>query len=129
MANATKWTTVPSHCMARSDQKKACRVSCRRFLHAWLGALCVILLAGNLAQAATIRGGDILVVDARAGKLFVVDPKTGVRTVISDFLDPSEGPVDRSFLAGVAIGRRQIFVTAATTGVYAVDPRTGNRTW
>jgi hypothetical protein len=128
MANATKWTTVLSHCIAGSSRKTASRVSCRRFLRAWLGVLCALLLAGNLAQAATIHGGDILVVDARASKLFLVDPKTGARAVISDFLDPSQGPVDRSFLAGVAIGRGQIFVTAATAGIYAVDPRTGNRT-
>ncbi|MFL9922115.1 hypothetical protein PQR75_43875 [Paraburkholderia fungorum] len=128
MANATKWTTVLSHCIAGSGQKTASRVSCRRCLRAWLRVLCALLLAANLAQAATIHGGDILVVDARASKLFLVDPRNGARTVISDFLDPSQGPVDRSFLAGVAIGRGQIFVTAATAGIYAVDPRTGNRT-
>jgi hypothetical protein len=128
MANATKWITVLGHSIAGSSWKAPCRVSCRRFLRAWLGVLCVLLLAGNLAQAATIHGGDILVVDARASKLFLVDPNTGARTIISDFLDPTQGPVDRSFLAGVSIGRGQIFVTAATTGIYAVDPRTGNRT-
>ncbi|MEA3083504.1 MAG: hypothetical protein QOC89_1201 [Paraburkholderia sp.] len=128
MANATKWTTVLSHCIAGSGQKTASRVSCRHCLRSWLRVLCALLLAGNLAQAATIHGGDILVVDARASKLFLVDPRTGARTVISDFLNPSQGPVDRSFLAGVAIGRGQIFVTAATAGIYAIDPRTGNRT-
>lgn len=127
MANATKRTTVPRHCIAGSSRKTVSGVSCRRFLRVWLGVLCALLLAGNLAKAATIHGGDILVVDARASKLFLVDPGTGTRTVVSDFLDPSQGPVDRSFLAGVAIGRGRIFVTAATAGIYAVDPRTGNR--
>ncbi|WP_168787365.1 hypothetical protein [Paraburkholderia aromaticivorans] len=128
MANVTKWTTVPGHCIAGSSRKIASRVSCRRFLCGWLGVLCALLLAGNLVHAATIHGGDILVVDAQAGKLFLVDPQTGARTVISDFLDQSQGPVDRSFLAGVAMGRGKLFVTAATTGIYAVDPRTGHRT-
>ncbi|WNC94822.1 hypothetical protein RI103_33345 [Paraburkholderia sp. FT54] len=128
MANSTRWTSVLSHCIAGSSRKTASRVSCQRFLRAWLGVLCALLLTGEVAQAATIHGGDILVVDARASKLFLVDPKTGARTVISDFLDPSQGPVDRSLLAGVAIGRGKIYVTAATTGIYAVDPRTGNRT-
>lgn len=128
MANATKWTMVLHRCIAASSRNTVGRVSCRHFLRAGLGMLCILLLAGNLAQAATIHGGDILVVDARASKLFVVDPRTGARTVISDFQNPSQGPVDTSFLAGVAIGRGQIFVTAATTGIYAVNPLNGNRT-
>jgi hypothetical protein len=88
----------------------------------------VFMIVGSVAQAATLHGGDIVVVDAGAGKLFLVDPHSGVRTVISDFRDPSQGPVDQSFLSGVAIGRGQILVTAATTGIYAVDPGTGKRT-
>jgi sugar lactone lactonase YvrE len=76
----------------------------------------------------TITGDDILVADAAANKLFRVDPVTGVRSVISDFSNPAQGPLSQQALTGVAIGQGQIFVTDLFTGIFGVDPRTGNRT-
>ncbi len=128
MRNTIRWATLLLRYTPRPSGESASRTSCRRVFHAFLAGLGALLMAGNLAHAATLHGGDILVVDAGAGKLFQVDPTTGARTVISDFRDPSQGPVDQSFLGGVALGQGRIFVTAATTGIYAVDPATGNRT-
>lgn len=127
MANVTRWATFLRCRGAGSSRNAAAPVICRRFLRACLGGLGALLLAGSLAHAATIRGGDILVVDASASKLFRIDPHTGTRTVISDFQNPMQGPVAQS-LAGLTIGRGRIFVAAATTGIYAVDPHTGQRT-
>ena len=127
MPNETKRATFLRRCIAGSRQNSASRVFCRRLASSCLMALGALLLAGSFAQAATIHGGDILVVDARVNKLFRVDPNTGARTVISDFQNPSQGPLGQS-LSGVAIGPGKIFVTAATVGIYAVDPNTGNRT-
>ncbi|MGN6666240.1 MAG: hypothetical protein ACTHKH_04600, partial [Trinickia sp.] len=58
-----------------------------------------------------------------------VDGKTGVRSVISDFNDRSEGPGTgtHASLMGVAVGRGQIFVTDGYAGLFIVDPHTGHR--
>jgi len=127
MANATKRTVLLRRCFAGLRRNTAPRVSGPRLVCACLLALGALLLAGRFAQAATIHGGDILVVDSQENKLFRIDPHTGVRTVISDFQNPLQGPVGQS-LAGVTLGRGKILVTAATVGIYAVDPHTGNRT-
>jgi hypothetical protein len=92
-----------------------------------------MLLAGGVAQAVTLQGGDILVADQGTNKLFKVDPVTGVRTVISDFSNSAQGPVNSASsmqptLSGVAVGQGKIFVTNLFAGIYSVDPTTGNRT-
>lgn len=127
MANAIKRTMFLRRCFVGSRRNAPPRGSGRRLVCACLMALGALLLAGRFAHAATIHGGDILVVDSQVNKLFRVDPHTGARTVISDFQNPLQGPVGQS-LAGVTLGPGKIYVAAATVGIYSVDPRTGNRT-
>ncbi|MEX3956369.1 PQQ-binding-like beta-propeller repeat protein [Trinickia sp. EG282A] len=129
MRNATRWA-IFSYRGAQASHRNAAAFwrSCRRFLSVCLYGLGALALAGSFAQAATIKSGDILVVDTGNGKLFRVDPQTGVRTVITDFRNSSQGPVDQSFLGGISMAGGRIFVTAATTGIYSVDPATGTRT-
>lgn len=128
MTRATRWATFSHRGTEASSRHSALPLWCRRFLRICIGSLCSLALASGFAQAATLHSGDILVVDTGNGKLFRVDPQTGVRTVISDFRNSSQGPVDQSFLGGVSLSGGRIFVTAATTGIYAIDPDTGMRT-
>ncbi|MGZ8189313.1 MAG: hypothetical protein ACXWTP_10260 [Methylosarcina sp.] len=107
---------------------------CLRFLHYCLGMLAGLFLAGGLAQA-EIKGGDILITALVGGTdghgaLFVVNPKTGQRSILSDFGNPDQGRVGSSDLVGVAVGaERQIYVAEFFPGVlYKIDPNTGNRT-
>jgi hypothetical protein len=129
--------------------------------------LCGLWLLGGLtlfahsAQSGMIKAGDILVTDQSGGTggrgaLFVVDPKTGQRTVFSDFGNPAQGSLGAA-LASVAPGanslemsrgprkgekcqpRRRgagkIFVSDLFAGappsfggvLFEVDPDTGNR--
>jgi hypothetical protein len=133
MKKAAKWATF-----LKAYIYGAGRTSVFRFSRRWLISGCVALLggmlmAGGLAQAGTLQGGDILVADQNANKLFKVDPVTGVRSVISDFSNSAQGPVNSASsmqpsLSGVAVGQGQIFVTNLFAGIYRVDPTTGNRT-
>ncbi len=100
-----------------------------------------LLLVGRPAQA-EIKAGDILVVDQvggtnGSGALFLVNPKTGQRSVLSDFGNETQGKPGNGDLTGVAVGRAgQIYVSALFSGnpafeggaLFEVDPDTGNRT-
>jgi len=85
-----------------------------------------------------VATGDILVTDSSGtvtnlGLLFKVDPTTGVRTVVSDFNDTSQGPLGVN-PSGVAVRAGDILVTDAGVGysdidsLFKVDPATGART-
>ena len=99
------------------------------------------MLVSSPVQAET-HAGDILVTDQAggtngAGALFLVNPKTGQRTVLSDFGNPAQGSLGTGGLSGVAVGDAgRIFVTDLFAGdppfdggaLFEVDPHTGNRT-
>lgn len=98
-----------------------------------------LLFASGPAQAKT-KAGDILIVDGVGGTdgrgaLFLVDPKTGQRTVLSDFGNPAQGSLGAA-PASVAVGSAgRLFVTDIFAGgpalggaLFEVDPDTGNRT-
>lgn len=138
MKNATILATAWYHCTSGSGRVYDSRFSCMSFL------LCFILLFGGLllvyspAQA-EIKAGDILVVDGingtnGLGALFLVNPMTGQRTVLSDFGNPAQGPLGFSPIS-VALGAGgQIFVNDLFGGgsgfegaLFEVDPNTGNR--
>jgi hypothetical protein len=101
-----------------------------------LALAALALLTGSIAQA-QIKAGDILVLDDAAyghGALFLVNPATGDRTVLSDFSNPAQGSLGQA-PTGVAVGTDgQIFVsdlfagTGFFGGLFGVDPDTGNRT-
>ena len=64
----------------------------------------IVILTLMLAFAGTVSAqlsqGDILVIDSQAGTnfngaLFVIDPVTGNRTLLSDFGNPAQGPLGR----------------------------------
>jgi hypothetical protein len=107
---------------------------------------------GNIAQGplgseplgvALEASDQLLVADGTAnvgpspiilGALFRVDPTTGVRTVVSDFGDGSQGPLGHT-PTGVAIeASNQILALNADAGadfrgiLFRVDPVTGSRT-
>jgi hypothetical protein len=128
MNKAVRWVTLLQACMCGAVRRSLFRLSRRRFMSGCVALLGGMLLAG-LAQAGPIQGGDILVADYLTDKLFKVDPVTGVRSVISDFSNPAQGPVNSATpgLSGVAVGQGQIFVTDLFTGIFSVDPTTGNR--
>lgn len=112
----------------------------------WLGALrglclfAVLALLGGAAPGAP-RPGDLLVLDSYNpesfpyGALFVVDAKTGRRTLLSDFGDFRQGPL--GFIPiSVAIGDSgRIYVSDLAVGggpnfggaVFEVDAETGRR--
>jgi cysteine-rich repeat protein len=66
--------------------------------------------------------GSLLVIDATTGQLqqrgtlFRVDPLTGARTVLSDFSDPTKGP-----LGGHPVG----LAVEPSGGILVIDPNTG----
>lgn len=127
MKKAAKWVTLLQVCTCGAGRTSMFRFSRRRFISGCVALLCGLLLAGGIAQAVTIQRGDILVVDAGANLLFRVDPVTGVRSVVSDFSNASQGPLSQNALSGVEIGQGKIFVTDLFTGIFSVDPTTGNR--
>jgi hypothetical protein len=115
------------------------RLSCLSLL------LCIVLLIGGSlliyspAQA-EIKSGDILVADQIGGTnglgaLFLVNPKTGQRVVLSDFGNPAQGPLG-SAVVSVAVGAGgRVFVSDLFAGesglggaIFEVDPDTGYRT-
>ena len=138
MKNPAKWLMLLKACICRVGGAALFRRPRQRLPAGCVALLGALLLASSLAQAATVEEDDILVIDygayPKAGppggdKLILVDGKTGVRWVLSDFLDESEGPGNCCLpsLSSVAVGRGQIFVTDATVGLFIVDPRTGHR--
>ena len=111
-----------------------------RFAVCCFGLMAWLLLFGSPAQA-EIKPGDILVVDTvggtnQNGALFLVNPTTGQRTVLSDFGNAAQGTLGNGDLTGVAVGQDgQIVVSALFSGnpafqggaLFKVDPVTGNR--
>ncbi|MCI0418776.1 MAG: hypothetical protein L0312_06070, partial [Acidobacteria bacterium] len=140
MKNITILATLLSLCISGSGRIFNIRFSCLRLLVCCLWLFAGLLLVGSPAQA-EIKAGDILVVDAiggtnGSGSLFLVNPTTGQRTVLSDFGNPAQGHLGNGDLTGVAVGRAgQIFVSALFSGdpafeggaLFTVDPDTGNR--
>src|SRR5215475_8209063 len=152
MEKVTSLARLLSSYISGSSRIFTLRISCLRFLDCCLWLLGGLVLVASPAEAA-VKAGDILVVDPNAGTrcleliigeepfpcgaLFVVNPKTGQRTILSDFGDPAQGHLGNADLTGVAVGRAgQIFVTALFSGdpadvggaLFRVNPRTGNRT-
>lgn len=112
---------------------------CRRFFSA--GALLVPLVCGSplAAQPATgLTPGDIVIADYLAGPngnglLFWVNRTTGARVVLTDFDNPSQGPLGTSPYCVAVPDRDTIFVvdSVAFNGrgqLLRVDPLTGFRT-
>ena len=127
MKKAAKWIMQLHTCLCGAGRTSKFRSFRRRFVSGCVAFVGGLLLAGGLAQAVTLQAGDILVVDEGTNQLVRVDPLTGVRSVISNFSNPSQGPLGQNALSGVAIGQGKIFVTDLFTGIFSVDPATGNR--
>ena len=147
MHKSTIVTTLLSLCSSGPGRISTIRLSCLRFLLCCLWLFAGLLLAGSLAQA-EIKAGDILISDSGGGTkcggvpwpcgaLFVVNPETGQRTVLSDFGNPAQGSLGAGAVNGVAVGAAgRIFVTDLFAGeplfdggaLFEVDPDTGNRT-
>lgn len=131
MKKAAKWVMLLRACVYSAAPTSIFRPSWRRLSAGCVALLGGLLLAGSPAQAVTVEGDDILVTDSGANKLIRVDGETGVRSVISDFSNPAQGPViaPNSTLnnPSVAVGQGQIFVTGPYVGIFLVDPRTGHR--
>jgi len=68
------------------------------------------------------------------GELFEIDPDNGNRTSISDFGNIAQGPLGglEGDMLGIALGNDVIYVTKVeadpNSGLFSVDPNTGNRT-
>jgi hypothetical protein len=132
-----KVTSTNRWSLSTSGSTRASNVGsyCLRF------AICFFwLLVGRPAQA-EIKAGDILVVDQlggtdNLGALILVNPRTGHRSVLSDFGNKDQGDLGHSDLSSVAVGRGgQIYVSALFSGdpafgggaLFEVDPDTGER--
>jgi outer membrane protein assembly factor BamB len=100
-------------------------LSKRRLIEANVALLGGLLLASSFARAVTLHEDDIVGLGLFSNKLLRIDGRTGVRSVISDFSNPAEGPVGGG--SGVAISRGQIFVTGENGRIFLVDHRTGRR--
>lgn len=129
MKKAAKWAMLLGAWANSEGSTSIIRPSRRRLIAGCVALLGGLLLVGSPAQASTVEGDDILVTDWGANKLIRVDGTTGVRSVISDFFNPAQGPViaPSSLPVSVAIGQGQIFVTGPYVGILRVDPRTGHR--
>jgi hypothetical protein len=104
-----------------------------------LAAVGLGILGLTQAAPAQLTPGDILVIDQSAGTdlrgaLLRMDPKTGTRTVLSDFGDSAQGPLGGDPV-GVAVETSgTILVTDHFVGtnlggvLFRVDPQTGMRT-
>lgn len=113
----------------------------RLLLHCFLLLLTSLLITVNTAQA-TLKTGDILAVDTLAGTnsrgaLFVVNPITGKRKIISDFGNPDQGSLGNGDLTSVLLGAKgQIYVSSLFSGtppfeggaLFKIDPDSGFRT-
>lgn len=119
-----------SLCSSGSGRISHMRFSCLRFLLCCLWLFAGLLLAGRPVQAQT-KAGDVLVIDQTGGTngrgaLFVVNPATGQRKVLSDVGNLAQGL--GADLYSVAVGATgQIFITDFAA-LREVDPITGNRT-
>ncbi len=92
---------------------------------------------GFLDDVAVEPSGKFLVSDfgfSGVGTLFRVDPTTGNRGIVSDFSDPTQGPVGVLGPAGIAVeGSGQILAADLAAGtdffgeVFRVHPATGER--
>jgi hypothetical protein len=96
-------------------------------------------LGKNPSDVAIDAAGNILIVDRDAGTgelgaLFIVDPASGARTLLSDLGDVAQGApgVDPRSLAFETSGSILVIdSTAGTNGdgaIFSVDPATGSRT-
>ncbi|MGT2471919.1 hypothetical protein [Paraburkholderia terrae] len=130
MKKAAKWVMLLRACVYRAGSTSIFRPARRRLIAGCIALLGGLLLTGSPAQAVTLEGDDILVTDTGTNKLIRVDGATGVRSVISDFSNPAQGPViapNSPLTLSVAVGQGQIFVTGPYVGILRVDPRTGHR--
>jgi len=141
MNKPTILATLLSLCSSGSGRICTIRFSCLRLLFCCLWLFGGLLLAGSPVHAEA-QAGDILVCDQRGGTnglgaLFLVNPTTGQRTVLSDFGNPAQGSLGAGGLSGVAVrADGRIFVTDIFAGeplgaggaLFEVDPDTGNRT-
>lgn len=124
-------------------------LSCLRLVLCCLCLMGELLFIGSSAQA-QLKAGDLLVIVPIAGTiactigpvpigcgaLFVVNPETGQRTVLSDFGNPAQGSLGK-LPTSVVVGRAgQIFVSTRSSAdpafvggaLFEVDPETGHRT-
>ena len=129
MKKVAKWVVRLKARVFGTDRTLITR-SRRRLVASCIGLIGAFLFAIGSAEAVPIEHGDILVADYGANQLIRVDGKTGVRSVVSDFSNSSQGPVNgpNPSLSGVAIGHGQIFVTDRYVGIFRIDPHTGKRT-
>lgn len=98
---------------------------------------CFVLFLAVLTGTSSVyalENGDILVADEGGlGRIFVVNPTTGARTVLSDFSNPAQGPLGITGPWGIVVdGTGNILVTdwggGSPGGLFVVDPDNGNRT-
>ena len=134
--NFAAWWSI---CTSSSYRAYDDRFSCLSFLLCFILLFGGLLLVGSPAQA-EIKSGDILVVDQIGGTnglgaLFLVNPKTGQRVVLSDFGNPAQGPLGSVPVSVAVVAGGQIFVSDLFAGelavggaLFEVDPNTGNRT-
>ena len=96
---------------------------------------CSLLVSASLVYA--INNGDILVIDDSAGTgglgaLYVVNPATGDRTILSDFGNAGQGPLGYQPF-GIAVAESGNILVADWGGgsngaLFVVNPSTGART-
>lgn len=92
-----------------------------------------ILPGGLLGLSPSLLVTDSYSGTQEKGTLFKVDPATGLRTILSDFGDQSEGPVGVD-VDSVVVANSKILVldgSAGTNGLgalFTVDPQSGKRT-
>ncbi|MBI3247098.1 MAG: hypothetical protein HYZ50_11400 [Deltaproteobacteria bacterium] len=108
----------------------------------WKRQAAIILIAlgewlGGFPVQAQLTPGDILVADFEAGPdgaglLFLVNPGTGGRTVLSDFGDPTQGPTGQSPFGVTVVDSNTILVIdsqgiSGNGTLFTVHPTTGLR--
>lgn len=75
------------------------------------------------------RSGQILAASNDLDLLLLrVHPRTGQRTVVSNFSAPAQGPTVDGFLVGVAVKRSGKIIVASADTLFKVRPRSGRRT-
>ncbi len=91
----------------------------------WFNAGLVVDASGHILAAAGNFGSDLLL---------SIDPKSGQRTVLSDFNNPDQGAVG-CWVHGLSMEKSGTILAVASkqpecdrTAVYRVNPRTGQRT-
>jgi len=120
-----------THSHRGSQLNSGTRFACRVLVAATVAVGIVNDSANAQSSPSQLSTGDVIVVDPGAATLFVVDPSTGARSVISDFGDPLKGPSGRPFAVAVT-APDNVFVLAQDPGglgvVIRVDPTDGMRT-